>query len=367
MDSFGSVTDAAFTVFSAAPDRVRRVHGVTSFAPKRQPFQLFEALRRADAMLYTGGAPFYDDTIHMGYFATLAATARLFHVPIIVFAVTARPFQQKLSQGLARFICRAASYVGGRESWAVESLSSLAGPKRSVNLLPDPAAMMKPIPRHAAQELLAQEGVDPSKKAVGICLRDFSAGEAFQRHHYNERYGPSDLETYVRLIRQLVETLLRDTDYGVVFFPMHTVAPDDDRVPAQEVAASLENGPGSKRLIVVKRQYGPREMKGLLGLMELVVGIRFHSLVLGSSMGTPVLSIGYAPRKCEAFMSLIGQERYFAGLRELSSDWLISRVFDILHNRGQVVSSLRQAYSRLNRIYEDELTRIMAIISDNAL
>jgi polysaccharide pyruvyl transferase WcaK-like protein len=144
---------------------------------------------------------------------------------------------------------------------------------------------------------------------------------------------------------------------------MNTGFPDDDRIAAKKVIKALPKNIRTERVDLMEIQYGPREMKGIFGLMDLVVGVRFHSLVLSSSMGTPVLSIGYAPKN-RAIMSLIEQDKYFVKLNEVSRPWLIEQAFQILKNRKSVVGNLRQVYKHLNSIYDDEINRISTLIID---
>ncbi|MFO0732039.1 MAG: hypothetical protein U0361_13850 [Nitrospiraceae bacterium] len=66
-------------------------------------------------------------------------------------------------------------------------------------------------------------------------------------HHYDSRFSPQQVDAHLEAIRCLVRTLLRETDRTIVFVPMHTVEPDDDRRPAVAVVEGLDCGAGISR------------------------------------------------------------------------------------------------------------------------
>jgi polysaccharide pyruvyl transferase WcaK-like protein len=360
MESLNGVMRCSYTVFTANPVRVRSLYGVPAYAPKRQPIHLFNALRSADALVFSGGAPFYDDLEHMVYFALLTLVAGMFHVPVLVFGVHMRRLRKKPCTTLARMICRKAAFVGARDGESVERFRELGGREAPVWFFPDPALTLTPLPEESARKLLAAEGVDLSSRTVAICLRDFRAGADFRIHHYDEHFLHSQIENYLTSIRRLVHELITTLNARVVFFPMHIVPPDDDRVPAEKVVERL--GSERERVVVVRTQYAPREMKAMLGLMDLVVGVRLHSLILSSSMDVPTISIGYSS-KIRAFVKLVGRESECRRLEEISGEWLIERARANLEQSEAVSAEIHSHRERLGCIYRDGLDRIAVIIA----
>ncbi len=49
----------------------------------------------------------------------------------------------------------------------------------------------------------------------------------------------------------------------------------------------------------------PRDMLSIIGNMDLLVGVRLHSLIYAAIMGVPLIGISYDP-KCTAFLKLRG-------------------------------------------------------------
>jgi polysaccharide pyruvyl transferase WcaK-like protein len=140
---------------------------------------------------------------------------------------------------------------------------------------------------------------------------------------------------------------------------MHVVPPDDDRVPAEKVVSRL--GKERERVALVRTQFAPRDMKAILGLMDLVVGVRLHSLILASSMNVPTISIGYSS-KIRAFVKLLGREDDCCRLQDVRGEWLIERARINLERRQAVSHEIRHHRNHLDRAYSDGMSRIMEII-----
>ncbi len=362
VESIAQAAPAAFTVLTPDPARVQTLHGLPAIAPRRHPLKLLRLLWSVDALMFTGGSPFFDHVVQMLYCAALTAIARLSGAKVIVWGIWLRPLRNRLCRLLVRFVCRQAAYLSGRDYETVRDLSELMEGTRAVAFVPDPATRLTPASGEEARALLAEQGIAPDQKAIAICLRDFRAGQQFGMHHYDRQFSPREVENYLNATAQMVMTLLEKTDYTVLFLPMHTVRPDDDRIPPEMVAARLGTAADPKRVKVVTRQFQPREMKALLGLMDLVVGMRFHSLLLASSMGTPVVSLSYASKN-ESIMDLIGQREHMIRVQDVSGEWLSRHVLEVLSQRDLIKVKITTRYAEFATIYDAELTRLLGLFS----
>lgn len=362
VESIAQAAPAAFTVLTPDPVRVQALHTLPAIAPRRHPLKLLRLLCSVDALVFTGGSPFFDHVVQMLYCAALAAVARLSGAKVIVWGIWLRPLKNRLCRLLVRFACRQTVYLSGRDYETVRGLSELMKGTRSVAFIPDPATRLTPASIEEARALLADQGVGPAQRAIAICLRDFCAGQQFSMHHYDRQFSPREVENYLNATAHMVRTLLEKTDYTVLFLPMHTVQPDDDRIPAEMVAERLRTAADPKRVKVLTRQFQPREMKALLGLMDLVVGMRFHSLLLASSMGTPVVSISYATKN-ESIMDLIGQREHTIRVQDVSGEWLSRHALEVLSQREVIRASIATRYAEFATIYEAELIRLLGFFN----
>jgi polysaccharide pyruvyl transferase WcaK-like protein/glycosyltransferase involved in cell wall biosynthesis len=360
-DSIREKGPAEFTVFTSRPLMVAAAHGLKAASPRRNPMTVARALWTADALVFTGGTPFYDGFKHMAYFSLLAAAARLRGVPIILFGISLRSMKNRWCRSLARIIVRAASYAGAREDASRLALDKLIGRPGRARLLPDPGWQLRPAPpAWAENEAAALAGPGRRGPRVAICLRDLGSPSRFRESHFGRTYDPTEVTRLLSCVAELSVFLVKDHRAQVVFLPMHTESPDDDRVPARACARLISDASVRRRVRLAERPYGPREMKALLGAMDLVVGVRFHSLVLSASMGVPSYALGYASKNA-ALMDLLGRKPYSQSVRGLDLDRLKRGVGAILADLPGQRSTLARTVKKINAQYEAELETILWI------
>ena len=353
--------ESHFTAFSSSPSHVQAKHGIAAVAPKKNPLDLYASLRGADALLFTGGTPFYDELPHMAYFAGLTAAARVHRVPVIVFGIALRTLSSGPCRGLARFICNSACYAAAREERSRRLMGELVGQQEKVRLLPDPAIRMTPIDIQQAESELAALGLPQGRRRAAVCLRDFTAPASFRAAHYSKTYDTSDIVQMIQAVADMCVKAVAQHEAEIVFFPMNTKAPDDDREPARQVGMAVKDLEVRQHLHIAEKQYGPREMKGLLGRMDAVLGVRFHSLVLSSSMGVPAYAIDYAP-KTSAIMEFFGRGQYVQPLSAFEGRNLIETFNGILADPSVHREGLARRLREIHATYNAELASILEVI-----
>ena len=346
------------------PRKVRELYGVEAYAPRRSPFSILRLIIGADMLMFPGNVPFYDEKSHMFYFAALVAVARLWGTAVVVFSIGLREFSSRAGTAALRFICRNAAFLGGREEETLERLRYYSGGKVLAGLVPDPATQLTPIDPPTAFELLEQEGVDATSPSIAICLRSLRADKAFHAH-YDKAYDAHTISNYVPGIAKLARYAIRKLDHNVVFLPMNTHAPDDDRIVARLVYDELSHDQAVReRVRLIERQFRPREMKGILGHFNALVGVRYHALVLAASMRTPIIAVAYAP-KHYSIMRFIGIEDCCTNIENTSSDVLCERLDHVLTKRDLLVEGLAQRLGEINELYERRMRQILDIVAAN--
>ncbi len=362
-DSIEKIGKVKFTVFSSYPGRVSDKYQVSSYAPKTGILSIIRSLRNSDALFFTGGTPFYDDKFHMTYFSFLSFVASIFRKKSVVYSISLRDIKSSYSSYLLKYICGNSCYLGAREDDTLKHFYLLSGKGRKVNLLPDPGTQLVPISSQQAKKILEKERMYVHDKTVGICLRGFSSSDEFKKHHFNSKFSSEKLDNFKDTIKNFVEYLVSKKKCNVIFLPMHVYEPDNDKNLAKEIYNELEDNDVKECVRVVKRQYGPREMKGIFGELFALVGVRFHSLVLSSSMHTPLISIGYA-KKNRAIMDYVGKSDFHIDLDGLDLRFLKTRFEKIYKNRKKVVDELAKRYKEINKEYNSQLRKVLRVITE---
>lgn len=365
IQSFAKKGNIDLTVFTSNPERVGRVFNVKALAPKKHPFGMLISILKANSLIFTGGTPFYDDSLHMLYFLSLAMFAKACGTKIIVFAISLRNIRKPIPLLCMKLIVRLSNYIGARENQSYEKFKKHF-PASTGKLwhLPDPAISITDKSETAFDGFLKSEGLDRNLPWIAVCPRDFSPKTSFQHHHYGTSYTKDECQKYVDSLKQLTEWLVMEQKVQVVFIPMHIHFPDDDRMVGQQVYDGIQDEKIKNSIYIVRRQYGPMAIRSILSKAKLVIGVRFHSLVLAFSTQTPIISIGYA-KKNHAIMQLFGLDEYCLSIDSISFPCLKSSVEMVVQEEYSLKKRVADKHSEILVQYEKELAQVFKIINNH--
>jgi polysaccharide pyruvyl transferase WcaK-like protein len=190
-----------------------------------------------------------------------------------------------------------------REMLSFDELKRLDVDKPVIELTADPALALKVKPAEEVDSLLVNEGVDKSGPLVGISVRKFPGRPKYRSEKYEK-------------VIALTADYLQES-YGVkpVFIPMQH---DDLSVIDGVIAKMKTTG------YVIRNRYSVAQTIGIIGRMEMVIGMRLHALIFAASQSIPIVGMVYDP-KIEGFLKYVNQasagsvkELDFNKLRDIS-------------------------------------------------
>ena len=230
------------------------------------------------------------------------------------FGPIIKPFNRKL----AKHIVNKVDIITVRDHGSKEKLG-LLGVKRDVTITADVTFAMDLPPKEVIETIYRDEKIDETKKMVGVSVRRW--------------YGE---DTYKRAIARICEELI-DRNYEVIFIPMQY--PEDTHI-SREIADLMNKKPK-----IIESRYNPEEIIGIISRLDLLIGMRLHSLVFAAVAAVPMVGLEYDP-KILSFLNLVKQRS--AGKVEN---------LDITHLREIVdeVINTREEYKRNLMEIRDEL------------
>jgi polysaccharide pyruvyl transferase WcaK-like protein len=360
-DAFRKLGTPRFSVITANPTKVRQRYGFDAYAPKQTPWKLLHNLLSADLFVYTGGTPFYEAKPHMTYYSSLAQLANMRRIPVLVFGVSMRSLTSRYCRFMMQQISQTAAVLGAREDRTLNQFVSWAGSRKTALFVPDAATQMTPATPARAASLIREAGGDPMAKNVAVCMRDFRTTHDFQKHHYSRCYDTPTLNRYKDSIGRLAAHVVRNHDANVLLCPMHTNPPDDDRIVMQQMVESIADPGIRRRCTLLDRQHLPRDMKAILGLMYAVVGVRFHSLVLATSMNVPALGIAYA-MKNHAILKQMGQGEFAVDLAQLKPDTCVGMFNELVRRHDEIKQTLFQTNSEMHVLFAQRIQLLSELV-----
>jgi polysaccharide pyruvyl transferase WcaK-like protein len=280
---------------STDPAQTRSICGVDSVSIRSPREYLLRdyggVFRDVDAVLVTGGTPFYDWD-HMSRFIHMGVARR--GVPFACFGVGAKKIESHLGRWLTRILLSGPVRVSARDAVSQRRLSALS--RSVVSLTGDSALCMESTQSSGAKAVMESIGVEDGDPMVVVCPRALSP---LNRAHYHDPISASLIASIRRRTASLVDELLNE-GYRVVFLPMHGAANDDDVCEIGAIKAQMKSTP-----YIIPEPLPPHATATLLGSASLVIGFRLHSLILAACRGVPVVGVGY-DEKILGFMEYAG-------------------------------------------------------------
>lgn len=268
---------AEITVLSRNPSdtlarhRVERAIAPRSFTRR----EMAEELRQFDLLILGGGGILYDhDAEEYMREVFLANDA---NVPVFVYAISAGPLTRHAARQAVRDGLNASptTVITVRDRAGYRLLEDV-GVSREIHLTADPAFLLE------GEELPADawraDGVDFSKRLVAFSVRE---------------PGPAapdiDPDEYYALLANAADFIVERYDADVVFVPL-------ERTDVQHSHGVVAHMQKAERAEIVRRQYTPRQLIGLMRHFEFAVGMRLHFCIFSTLSGTPFTALPYASK-----------------------------------------------------------------------
>jgi len=276
-------------------------------------------LRRAKIFINGGGSLIQDVTSSRSlyfYLFTLWA-ARLCGCRVIMYGCGIGPIRKGFNQRLAaRVLNRNVEVITLRDSNSVAVLEQMQVTSPRIYLSADPTVEFTPSDIHSVEAAFRREGLAMDRRMIGFSLRSWT-----------------DL-THPEYIAEAADHAY--SKYGLlpVFIPIE--------LPRDVEAAAKVTALMKQPYHACKLRHEVEDLLGMLGSMELVVGMRLHSLIFATGGGAPVIGISY-DIKVDSFISDIGSDACIP-LKELTAEGL-TELIDKTVAAGR--SSVEAARSRL--------------------
>lgn len=318
--------DMSFEVMSRNPMETRKKDLVGSYYIFNV-WSFLMSLRNTDLFVNGGGSLMQDATSNRSlyfYLFTLWA-ARRFGCRVIMYGCGIGPISRPRNRRIAaRILNDTADIISLRDSVSWELLQEMNVTKPEIVLAADPTVNLTYTDEFGVQSAFEMEGIPADLPKIGLCLR---AWETF---------------TNPEAVAQAAEYAWNRYGLTPVFVPIEM--PRD--VPVGQGVADLLTVPH----YVCRHAHPVEDLIGMLGSMELVLGMRLHSLIFATAGGAPVVGISYDV-KVDSFIKDIGSSACVS-LLDLKAEELCGHIDDILlegkHRRGAAVRERLQAMERVN-------------------
>lgn len=276
--------DISITVLSHNPQQTAEKYGVNAAQRMSIP-DIFKAVRRCDLLLSGGGSLLQDATSSHSilYYLFILRLAQLMGKKTFIYSQGIGPITSNRNRRLTASVLRRASGIVVRDSKSRDLLLEIGVPEQLIHVTADPVIRVKKADTALGLDILRREGCPrkDGKLTVGWAVK-------------SRRPDPAFYEEIGKCIRWLKEEY--DADSVLIPF-FHS----EDLSVCETIAGDLGGEVGCLR-----QKYLSEETLSIIGCMDVLVGIRLHSLIYSAVMGVPMIGISYDP-KVDSFLASIQQ------------------------------------------------------------
>jgi polysaccharide pyruvyl transferase WcaK-like protein len=340
-------------------------------------WQGIQALRRASAVIWTGGLDIQDDSSLLKLVHTLLvfASYRLLGLKILVALQGAGPLTTPLGRWLAARILGLTNLVLVRDRGSHDLLRGML-PENRLRLASDGIFLPgfpdrgNPFELPSEMEVLcAAEG----RPVIGVNIRlwfHFASTVIpyqFRRHSFRKR-AEARMEVFLSAITTIVTELRRRKNARIVLVSMYEpgVEPWEDDAPLlQQIKDRFAEDP---EVVLLSDDLPILDLCALIARFDLMIGTRLHSTLIALRAGVPAIHIAYTLKGHDIYADL-GLSGWVFGIDEAgftpqavvtTAECILSDPQRFNHVRAivdPVVATNEQALQDALRYFKRELPR----------
>jgi polysaccharide pyruvyl transferase CsaB len=299
-----------------------------------------KAIRSSD-LLVVGGGGLLQDSSSLGNLLlhlSRILIARILNTKVVCAGLGVGPIKPGWRRILTSHLLRYVALIGVRDTASAAFLYQLKVPAQKIRKTAD-FVMAMDFSLAFQEDLICQEFRrlrNQGSKLIGLSVRPFPG-----KHKNLSKQDP----VFYRFLDNLTEAMSRiakQHEAHIVLISMH---PLQDALLFKPIRDRIKQ---STPLLSLPSHLSPRQLMTVISLLDILVGMRLHSLVFAARSGVPFVGLSY-DTKVEEFCLLMGQE-YCLNLDHFSSSTLVKK-FEIIWNareefRGRILKSSHILQSR---------------------
>lgn len=272
-------------VLSSNPDKTKELYNVQAY--DRNNFsEVIKAIKKSDIVVSGGGTLFQDVTSRKSiwYYLGIIKIAQLLGKKICVAYQGMGPINSKKHIKMTKRLLnnKNVKLVGMRDNQAIDYAKEIGISEDKITFSSDMVFMMEPPAKERSLKILNDNvhNYKEGQKLIGFSIREWQDKDR--------------TDSFAELADKLVEKY----DARIVFFPFHK--PKDAEI-SKIIMHKMKHEDSA---VLIPNRYLPSEILGTMGLMDVNVGVRLHSLVFSAVMNVPTVGISYDP-KIDGFLGLL--------------------------------------------------------------
>lgn len=266
----------------------------------------------------------------------------VFRRPIATVPTDVGPFLSRRNQGLARFTLNKVNVLVLRDKVSYDNSLQLNLKKPKIYFTCDGVFLLETAPKQKVEFILKREGVVRDNHPFigfvpcwpGMDYINFPKSLSMEERRVK----------YIALLADLTDYTVEKLNSILIFIPYVTVPGSDDRELSYLISEKIRN---KKLVTILKNDYSPDEVKGIIGECDMFISVRMHPTIGSTSLGIPTLAIAYYANKFQRVVGeQMGSSEYIVDIRNREPEELLaelkSKVDALWENRNEVRKELTE-------------------------
>lgn len=278
--------DVNITAISHIPELTKTEYNINS-VQRFNAIEVMRAIVKSDIILSGGGTLIQNGTSTRSllYYLAIIKFAKLFRKRVMLYSNGIGPVVGKRNRKLVKLVVDNVDLITLREEFSAKDLADIGVKKPEIHITADAAFTLKSVSDERAKEIIAKEEIPMDKEMIGISVRQWNKA----------KYG----DKYIKEIAKACDNMAKDGK-TIVFIPMEF--PKDAEV-SKKIMNYME-----EESFIIKGNYKPNEILGIVGQMNLIVGMRLHILLFSALKKIPMIGIVYDP-KIEYYLDVLNMPK----------------------------------------------------------
>jgi polysaccharide pyruvyl transferase CsaB len=314
------IPDLDIVVLTQDPAHTESTYGVRS-VNRRNPGAIFREMLGINLFISGGGGLIQDVTgvSTIQYYLGMVLAAKLLLKKVMFYAQGVGPILTEKGKTYTRLIANRVDFITVRDEESKEEFRSIGVTRPPVVVTADPVLALEPVSPDYVSEILKKESIEDAPVKIALSIRPWK----------------TDVD-YIAVMARLADHLTENCKAQVIFIPFQK---SQDLEVCEKARSLMKN-----RASLLRGEYTPEELQGFIGRMDMIVGMRLHSLILAGTMNIPMVGVVYDP-KVRVFSELL--KIPFIDLKGLTEGAIIDLTASALQQKNGYRESIARKMEEL--------------------
>lgn len=310
-------------------------------------FKMIHELWKCDILITGGGTILYDESnkYFVPFWFIKIFIAQLFKKHTVFYGIGVGPLDRKFSAFLMNTLGRNMDFISLRGVESLKCMKKFKVPDHKVFLTADPAVTIYCADEKMLQEYYVRENfyINKNKETVVIVIREwFERPNRGLEDAQNGLSVVTSYKDYVKHFGEFARYLIEKENDNIVFMPMGSMPPCDDRIVMKDVINYLRRKHiDTSDVFLMSDIADPRIMTSIMSKAKVVITTRFHGLIYATSQNIPAIAVAYTTKYYD-YYNYLGLSEYVISMNEFSTDVLIKKYNQILEKKEEYLKVLER-------------------------